>query len=164
MRRQRLPTARDMMTTSLLTLRPEMPAPEAARILVRRRVSGAPVVDDDGRLLGLLSEYDCLRAVAAAEYEHDFHDTVETVGELMTRDCHTLSPDVDLFGVAHEFLQLHVRRLPVLEAGLLIGQVSRRDVMKAALEFRRTAVASGRGYPDYPRGREPESEVPHWLR
>jgi len=120
------------MTRRLFTLRPEMRAVEAAGLLLKQRISGAPVVDGDGKLLGLLSEYDCLRAVAAGEYDLDRHDVIVTVEELMTTTPHTIPPEMDLFAIAHEFVQLRVRRFPVVEAGRLIGQVSRRDALRAA--------------------------------
>jgi CBS domain-containing protein len=94
-----------------------MSAVEAADILVKKSISGAPVVDEEGHLVGLLSEFDCLRAVASAEYEMDSHDTIETVADLMTKveDCHTVTPDLGLFSLAHDFVRLRVRRLPVVE-------------------------------------------------
>ncbi|MDJ0851917.1 MAG: CBS domain-containing protein [Myxococcota bacterium] len=157
-----VPTARAIMTRKLVTLRPEMPAPEAAEIMVRRSISGAPVVDESGQLVGLLSEYDCLQAVAAAEYEMDRHDAVETVGELMTpaESCHTVSPDLDLFGLAHEFVRLRVRRFPVVEDHRLLGQVSRRDALGAALKLRSELLKARRHYPDYPTGRDPIHAYP----
>ena len=60
-----VPTARDIMTRRLVTLRPAMRTVEAAGILLEHNISGAPVVDEQGNLLGLLSEYDCLQAIAA---------------------------------------------------------------------------------------------------
>ena len=65
----KVPAARELMTTRLVTLAPDLSAVEAAEILLRHSISGAPVVDAKGQLLGLLSEFDCLRAVASAEYE-----------------------------------------------------------------------------------------------
>jgi CBS domain-containing protein len=117
MDRSRVPTVRDIMTRSLVTLRPDTAAATAAEQLLAHEISGAPVVDEDGSLLGLLSEYDCLRAVASADYQMDAHDAAETVAELMTRQCHTVTPELDLFGLAHEFVRLRVRRLPVPSAG-----------------------------------------------
>jgi CBS domain-containing protein len=155
-----VPTTRDFMTSRVVTLPAEMSALEAAEILVQNSISGAPVVDDEDRLLGLLSEYDCLRAVAAAEYEMDAHDLSETVGTLMTRRCHTVSPDLELFGLAHEFVRLRVRRFPVVEDQRLLGLVSRRDALRAALELRRQLNRSRRRYPDYPAGRDPIRDYP----
>jgi CBS domain-containing protein len=160
MKRPRVPTAREIMVRSLVTLTPEMTAVAAAERLLEREISGAPVVDEAGHLLGLLSEFDCLRAVASAEYEMDAHDAVETVGQLMTRECHTVSPDLDLFGLAHEFVRLRVRRFPVLEQGRLLGQVSRRDALRAAVALRRELMRAEHHYPDYPKGRDPIRDYP----
>lgn len=156
--RPKVPTARDIMTRSLVTLRPEMSVIDAAEILLKYKISGAPVVDAEGEFLGLLSEFDCLRDVAAAEYDLDYHDAVVTVADLMTKVAHTTGPETDLFGLAHEFVTLRVRRLPVLEDGRLIGQVSRRDALKAAVELRRQLTQ--REYPDYPKGRSPIHNYP----
>lgn len=162
MEREPLPTARTIMTRQLVTLRPEMPLLEAAGILLQRGISGAPVVGESGELVGLLSEYDCLQAVAGAEYDLDQRDLERTVADAMRtleQGVHTIPPELDLFGIAHEFVNLRVRRLPVVEEGRLLGQVSRRDALRAALELRR----EGRGrkrYPDYPEGREPITDYP----
>jgi CBS domain-containing protein len=157
-----IPTARAIMTRSLVTLGPDMSAVDAAELLVRKAISGAPVVDAEGQLVGLLSEFDCLQAVASAEYEMDRHDAIETVSELMTPvgDCHTVSPELDLFGLAHEFVRRRVRRFPVVEDGHLLGQVSRRDALKAALKLREALSKARQNYPDYPQGRDPIRDYP----
>jgi CBS domain-containing protein len=154
-----VPTAGDIMTRRLVTLRPAMRAVEAAGILLEHNISGAPVIDEQGKLLGLLSEYDCLRAIAAGEYDFDRHDTVVTVEELMTTAVQTIPPEMDLFAIAHEFVNLRVRRFPVVEAGHLVGQVSRRDTLRAAYELRRKALRH-KQYPDYPEGRAPIRDYP----
>ena len=109
------------MTRRVITLRPEMRLVEAAGILLKHSISGAPVVDEDGSLVGLLSEYDCLQSVAAAEYDLDRHDVVVTVAESMVTAMHTISPDTDLFAIAHMFVNLRVRRLPVVDGALALG-------------------------------------------
>jgi CBS domain-containing protein len=160
MDRPSIPTVREIMTRSVITLRPEMTALDAAGVLLQHAISGAPVLDPEGRLLGLLSEFDCLRAVATADYEMDARDTAETVAELMTRECHTVPPDLDLFGLAHEFVRLRVRRFPVLDAGRLLGLVSRRDALRAVVELRGRMAGGPRHYPDYPEGRDPIRNYP----
>jgi len=157
----RVPTVRDIMTRSLVTLRPEMSAAVAAELLLQHEISGAPVVDEQARLIGLLSEYDCLRAVASAEYQMDAHDAAETVSELMTTECHTVVPKLDLFALANEFVRLRVRRFPVLEDERLIGQVSRRDALRAAVSLRGELRSVRHAYPDYPKGRDPIRDYPH---
>lgn len=155
-----VPTAREMMTRRLVTLRPDQPLVEAAALLLKHGISGAPVVDGDGHLLGLLSEYDCLRAVASADYEMDSHDSIELVSELMSKDCVTIGPEMELFAVAHEFVTRRMRRFPVIEDGKLIGQVSRRDALKAAVALRKKMTGSRHRYPDYPEGRSPIRNYP----
>jgi CBS domain-containing protein len=160
MERAKVPDVRQIMTTKLITLRPDMPAVDAAEVLLKNAISGAPVADSEGNLLGLLSEFDCLRAVATADYEMDAHDSVEVVADLMTQACHTIAPEVDLFGLAHEFVKLRVRRLPVVENGKLIGQVSRRDALRAAVELRKAREARKSDFRAYPEGREPITNYP----
>ena len=164
MERSRVPTVREIMTRSLVTLRADMSAAAAAQRLLEHEISGAPVVDDEGRLLGMLSEFDCLRAVASAEYQMDGHDAAETVAELMATKCHVVEPDLDLFGLAHAFVQLRVRRFPVLEDGRLVGQVSRRDALRAAVALRRQLEHPRHVYPDYPEGRDPIRDYPRGRR
>ena len=153
MRRQ-IPVARDIMTTKLVTLRPQMFVAEAIKLLLKHSISGAPVVGPDGSLLGMFSELDCLQALANEEF-HEERDESRLVGDLMTRDGHTIPPELDLFRIAQAFVDLRVRRLPVMEEGQLLGQVSRRDVLRALDEMagQQTEESS---YPTYPEGREPQ--------
>ena len=154
----KIPTARDLMARHLISLDPATPAMEAARVLLENGISGAPVVDKQGALLGVLSEFDCIRQVAAGQY-HEDHDSVYTVADLMTTDVHTLSPDSELFGIASEMVGRRVRRLPVVEDGKVIGQISRRDVFRSLFDYlRRTQAAQN--YPDYPRDRKPIQDYP----
>jgi CBS domain-containing protein len=149
-----VPTAGEIMNRKLVTLSPETPIFDAIAALLRHNISGAPVVGADGELLGLLSEYDCLRVLASGEfYEHGYY-AAGTVADLMTQVSHSISPDLDLYGIAHAFITLRVRRLPVIEDGRLVGQVSRRDVLRA-VEGMRLQRAGGKRYPDYPKDREP---------
>jgi CBS domain-containing protein len=143
----------------VVTLRPDETAAQAAETLLHHAISGAPVLGPDGRLVGLLSEFDCLHAVAAAGYEMDGHDEAQKVADLMSRECQTVSPDLDLFGLAHEFVRLGVRRLPVVEGDRLVGLVSRRDVLRAVVELRHR-TGGRRHYPDYPAGRDPIHDYP----
>jgi CBS domain-containing protein len=154
MTRPGVPTARDVMTRTLVTLRPETPLFEAIATLLDHDISGAPVVDESGRLLGLFSEFDCLRELASGEFYEHGHYAVGRVVDLVTGMRHTVAPDLDLYGIAHAFVTHRVRRLPVVEDGRLIGQVSRRDVLRA-IRDQRSARRPGRGYPDHPKDRKP---------
>ena len=69
----RVPTAADIMRRTLVTLTPEMPIFDAVRTLLKHEISGAPVVDADGRIVGICSELDCLRILASGEFYADDH-------------------------------------------------------------------------------------------
>ena len=150
-----VPTAEEIMTRSLVTFRPEMRLFDAIALLLKHRISGGPVVDDDGKMVGILSELDCLKVLAAGEFYSDDHREEGHVRDCMTTVFHQVLPETDIYALAQTFLTESVRRLPVLRGTELLGQVSRRDVLRAmeALGERR---ATQKHYPDY---REPASDV-----
>ncbi|MBU1331334.1 MAG: CBS domain-containing protein [Gammaproteobacteria bacterium] len=123
---------RDYMTRRLVTFRTDMDLFTAIHRLLEHRISGAPVVDDSGALLGLLSEGDCLRAILSGAY---YESVGGRVGDYMTRTVETVSPETDIIEVSQRFLDGRRRRLPVVEAGRLVGQISRHDVLRAVKEF-----------------------------
>lgn len=151
----RIPTAADVMTTSLVTFSPDTSLFEAIRLMLKNQISGAPVLDAEGRLAGIFSERNCLKVLTAGEFYSDDHREEGTVGNYMTQDFQSVGPDLDLYSLAQTFLTHAVRRLPVLEDGQLLGQVSRRDVLRAMEEFGRSRVGR-KHYPDY---REPSQQV-----
>jgi len=114
------------MTKALVTLRPDMSIYEAISVLLKNKISGAPVVDQGKMLVGVLSEKDCLRIFANGAYNQL---PGGIVADYMSKVTKTAHPDDDLFTVADVFLKNPFRRLPVLEHGVLVGQVSRRDVL-----------------------------------
>lgn len=123
-------TVADVMARRLVTLSPEMTMLEAARLLLDARISGAPVVDAGGALVGVLSKKDCLKVVFAARYHEDQGDRVR---EFMSAPARTLEADLDLVSAAQHFLQSEFRRFPVMSAGRLVGQVSRYDILRALI-------------------------------
>jgi CBS domain-containing protein len=121
------PTAADIMTRKLIILKPEMDIYEAIHILIKKGISGAPVIDDKGNLMGILSEYDCLKVVTAGAYEGLPEGKV---ADYMTCPVTTIKPGASLFDVVTKFMKNPVRRIPVMdEKGQLLGQISRRDVL-----------------------------------
>jgi CBS domain-containing protein len=126
------------MVTNLVTLSPETEVFEAIETLLRNQISGAPVVDADGRYHGVFSERSSISLLLASAYEGTPLCQIEA---FIDRDVPTIEPETDLFAIAQKFLTATTRRLPVLEGGRLVGQISRRDVLKAAnklLEMRPT--------------------------
>ena len=144
-------TARDLMTTSLLVFRPEQTLLEAIESLIKRSVSGAPVVDEEGRMIGMLSELDCLRMLASDEFYFQQQEEGALVKQFMSTGGRTVPPDLGIYAISHYFLTSPIRRLPVVEHEKLIGQVSRRDVLRGMEEMSRKRLVRKR-YPDY---REP---------
>lgn len=146
----RILTARDLMTTSLITFRREQTILEAIQTLTKNGVSGGPVVDESGRLVGVLSELDCLRVLATDEFYHEEQEEgAALVGRFMTDGGKTISPDLGIYAIAHYFLTTSVRRLPVVTDGdRLVGQVSRRDVLRGIEAMSKRRVVRRR-YPDY---------------
>lgn len=121
--------ARDIMVTRLITLRPDMDVFEAIDVLIKNRISGAPVVSDSGEYVGVFSERCSISLLLAAAY-----DGVPTnkIDQFIDRDAPTITPETDLLSIAQAFLGTTSRRLPVLQGDHIIGQVSRRDLLRAA--------------------------------
>ncbi|MFA0732227.1 MAG: hypothetical protein BKPUNTRY_001774 [Candidatus Fervidibacter sp.] len=115
--------AKDIMTTRVVTVKPSTPIPEAARLLVRRKISGVPVVDekDKTKVVGILTEADLLAAPAGAK----------TVAEVMRKRVISVSPETPIDEIAAILVKRKIKRVPVLEGGKLVGMVSRIDVLRA---------------------------------
>lgn len=125
---------RDYMNKGVVTFRPETDLFDAIRTLLKSPYSGAPVIDEDHRLIGMLSEVDCLKAIISGSY-YDYESLGGKVSEYMTRQVDTVSPDADILAVAERFISDRRRRLPVVEEGRLVGQISRKDVLRAIGDF-----------------------------
>ena len=129
-------TAGEIMTRRLVTLDPEMNVFKAIELLIKNRISGAPVVDDKGTLLGMFTEKSCLEVMVDAAYEGL---PANMVGSFMNEPADTINEDAGMLSMAQVFLNKQTRRLPVLRQGKLVGQVSRRDVIGAATKIMKTS-------------------------
>jgi len=116
--------ARDVMTTDVVTVRPDTSIQEAADLFEAHQVSGLPVVDRQQRLLGILTEYDLLQSINPLQMRG-------TVADFMTTDVVTVDEDTALFALTETFLATRLRRIPVTCQGKLIGVISRRDLIFA---------------------------------
>jgi len=126
-------TARDFMATKLISLRPDEDALSAIRKLLKHRISGAPVIDNDGNFLGIFSEKTSMRFLLDAAYSQR---PTSQVSAFMNTDIERLiDADADWLKCAQVFLSTPYRRLPVVEGTKLIGQVSRRDLLNAAIKM-----------------------------
>ena len=128
-------TVSDHMTRKLVTFRPEQSIQEVMDILIKKNISGGPVVNEKDQLVGMISEGDCLKQVVKGKY-HNLPDEKTTVADHMVRDVITIEPDKDIFDAAHQFLDKRIRRFPVLDKGKLVGQISQKDIMKAVMKLK----------------------------
>ena len=118
----------DYMLKNPVTARPELTVYEAALRILEHKVSGLVVVDERRALLGMLSELDCLRIVLAGVYNDEEFGAAQ-VGDVMTRDVEVQHPRDDIVDVATSMLDHKHRRRPVVEDGLLVGQVTCRQIL-----------------------------------
>jgi CBS domain-containing protein len=124
--------AKNIMVTKLVKLTADMDALKAIRKLLQHRVSGAPVVDDEGNYLGVFSEKTCMRFLLDLAYDQLPSFRVDAFMD--TAMERTIVEETDFLTIAQIFLNTEYRRLPVLRGTKLVGQISRRDVLQAALK------------------------------
>ena len=144
----RILTAQDLMSTSLVTFQLDQTVLDAIRVLMKYGVSGGPVVDADGVLVGVLSELDCLRLLATDEFYQQEQEEGALVQQFMTSGGRAIPPDMGIYAISHYFLTTSIRRLQVVDNGRLVGQISRRDVLRGMEEMSRKRLVRKR-YPDY---------------
>jgi CBS domain-containing protein len=116
------------MATDLVSFKPGDDIIRAMRVLLERHLSGAPVLDADGQMVGVLSQKDCLEIVYNTAYHQDWGGQVE---QYMSRKVEHIDADTSVLEAAERFLHSNFRRFPVLREGRLVGQISRHDIMRA---------------------------------
>lgn len=109
---------RDIMTTNVVSVREDTTIEDAARMLTRNHISGLPVVNRDGSLVGLVTEYDLI-----SKQGH-------FVSDIMSRSVISVSADTEVDAVAHLLSNEHIRRVPVLENGVVVGIISQADLVR----------------------------------
>jgi len=128
---------RDVMRTDAVTVRDRTPVTDVARLMSDHRVSAVPVLADDGRVAGVVSEADLLRARSRNRTGHvpgRAGQVGDTAAQLMTSPAIAISPDASLAAAARQMDQHHLRMLPVIDAdGCLLGVVSRRNLLSIFL-------------------------------
>jgi len=129
-------TAGDMMETEPLTVGPDDSVFETVQLLLRRKVTGVPVVDEDHRLLGMLSEKECIRALIRAIH---YRMPPSFVRDVMARNPVTVTEETSILTLSDLFVNHDFRRIPVIRGERLVGQVTRIDLLRAAVQVFRTA-------------------------
>jgi predicted transcriptional regulator len=125
----------DYMTTNLITFRPNQSVMEVMNTLIKKRISGGPVVNDKNELVGIISEGDCMKQISNSRYYNQPLQDFK-VEQHMATDIDTIDGNMNVFDAADKFLTSKHRRFPILENGKLVGQISQKDVLKAALQLK----------------------------
>ena len=123
-----VPTVDDYMARDLITVMPGDDIHTAVRLLLDERISGAPVVDPRGQLVGVLSKGDCLEVVYSTSYHQEWGGRVE---DYMSKQVTTIESGTDIIKAADMFMSSTFRRFPILENGRMTGQISRADILRA---------------------------------
>lgn len=123
---------KDCMTRHLVTLKPEDEVLQAINTLVKHHISGAPVVDKDGKLVGLFTEKDGMKVVVNASY---FSEYGGLVLDFMSTEVEVMDAEDSIVKAAERFLNKRYHRYPVMENKRLVGQISRADVLRALGQF-----------------------------
>ncbi len=162
--------ARDIMTSDVVTVRPDTPVPDVARLLVERHISGVPVVDALKRVVGIVTEGDLMRRSELGTEKHRSHwlevlvSNVQlaseylrargrTAGEVMTHDVVQVAPDTPITMIVNIFEKNRIKRVPVIDGDKLVGIVSRGNLIQAL------GSASHQAAPTLPDDRRIRDEV-----
>lgn len=127
-------TAADYMSATLVTFEPEMDVLDAIHLLVSKRISGAPVIDERGNVVGMLSEQDCLKVALQSGY---YGDAGGRVADFMAGTVKSVDAATSIVDLAQIFLNSSFRRFPVMDDNRLVGQISRHDVLRALEDLAR---------------------------
>ncbi len=124
----------DYMTKKLVTFSPKQSILEVMEAFAKYKISGGPVLDDNGFLVGIVSEADCMKQISESRY---FNQPIldKSVERFMTKNVETIPHDMTIFDAAGVFDRHNRRRLPVMRDGILVGQISRKDIVVAALKL-----------------------------
>ena len=124
----KMPLVRDIMKEAPPSISPDLPVFEAVDKIVDKRLAGIPVIDDQKRLVGFLTEKDCLRVQTIA---HQYNLTGSTVQDIMSEIKEALHPEMDLLTASSHFLACNFPTLPVLDGETMIGSISRQNMLVA---------------------------------
>lgn len=124
--------AGDVMNKNVVAICPDATVEEAIHSLLEHHVSGVPIVDEQGCLVGIISEFQLLEAIYRPEVKQ------ERVRDLMTKDVITVAEDATLSEVANMLLLHRIRRVPVVRDGKLVGIIARRDLLACTVDAENT--------------------------
>ncbi len=126
----------DYMTTKLIKFKPSQSIHHVISTLIKYKISGGPVVNDKNELIGIISETDCIRHIADSKYYNMPMHHSNTVEKNMAEAVETIDKNMNIFDAADKFITSKRRRFPILDRGKLVGQISQKDILKAALKMK----------------------------
>ncbi|GAA3559105.1 MULTISPECIES: CBS domain-containing protein [Snuella] len=125
----------DYMSTDLITFSPDQSIESVIETLIKNKISGGPVVNDKDELVGIISEGDCIKQISESRY-YNMPMQDKTIEKHMATNVETIDGNMNIFDAANKFLQAKRRRFPIVEHGKLVGLISQKDILKAAMELK----------------------------
>ncbi len=125
----------DYMTRDLITFSKDQSIEDVMDKLIKYRISGGPVVNEKNELIGIISEGDCVKQISESRY-YNMPMNTDTIEKHMAKNVDTIDGNMNVFDAAAKFLQSKHRRFPIVENGKLVGQISQKDVLKAAMKMK----------------------------
>lgn len=126
---------KDYMTTNLITFKQDQSIEIVIEKLIKHRISGGPVVNDNQELIGIISEGDCIKQISDSRYYNMPMDH-RTIEQCMVKNVDTIDGNMNIFDAATKFIETKRRRFPIIENGKLVGQISQKDILKAAIALK----------------------------
>ena len=125
----------DIMRRDLVLFTKDQSIHEVMKKFIKYRISGGPVVDNTGKLIGVISEADCMKEISDSRY-FNLPILDKTVAHFMTSKVDTIDASKTIFEAASMFFKTTRRRFPVLDKNRLVGQISRKDIVIATLNMK----------------------------
>ncbi|WGD35653.1 CBS domain-containing protein [Olleya sp. YS] len=125
----------DYMTRDLITFKASQSVEEVIDTLIKKKISGGPVVNDKNELIGIISEGDCIKQISESRYYNSPAQN-NSVERHMVKNVETIDGNLNIFDAANKFLESKRRRFPIVEDGKLVGQISQKDILKATIDLK----------------------------
>ncbi|MGY9004119.1 MAG: CBS domain-containing protein [Rhodospirillales bacterium] len=119
---------KDFMSKDPVILHTDTALYDAVHLMLENKITGATVLDEEGHVVGVVSEMDLLRALEQIAY---YNEGDGEVGDYMTKEITVIDEKMNIFDIANKLLELKIRRLPVVENGIFVGQISCRSILQA---------------------------------
>lgn len=126
---------KDYMSKNLITFKPEQSVEDVIETLIKHRISGGPVVNENNELIGIISEGDCIKQISESRY-YNMPLNDSSVKNHMITNVETIDGNLTIFDAANQFLNAKRRRFPIVENGKLVGLISQKDILKAAMKLK----------------------------